>query len=125
MIKGKFTSEQKKLFNLIRKANSLIKKAIKPIGKEVLSKMKSGCPVDSGALKKSLSKKEYAKGGKRAGVVVGVRAHYQQVKDGVRKVPNLYAKKANAATGFIDDALTPQETEKMTEQIRTEVRKLL
>lgn len=124
MIKGKITSDMKKLFNAIRKVNSQMKKAIKPVGKAVLAKMKGNCPVDTRALKQSLAKKEVAKGGKSCAVVVGVRSRFQKVVNGQRKIPNLYARVVNEATGFIDDALTPVEKQKMTNEIKKAVGEL-
>jgi phosphotransferase system IIB component len=118
MPKPVVTKETKKLWNLIRKANSKIKKALKPLGKAKLKEVRNDCPVETRALKKSLAHKEVAKGGKSAKIIVGPKVSYAFVgKDGKTKIPNKYAKVVDEATGFLSNNVGPEDVEDMRKAI--------
>jgi hypothetical protein len=118
MPKPAVTKETKKLWNLIRKANSLIKKALKPLGKAKLKEVRNDCPTETRALKKSLAHKEIAKGGKSAKIIVGPKVNYAFVDaNGDTKIPNKYAGKVDEATGFMSNNVGPDDVKAMQEAI--------
>lgn len=133
---AKQSTEQRKLLNLIRKQNSLIKKALKPLAKPLLAKVRANVPVDSGALKKSLGHKEIAKNGKSAAIVIGPRSNYVLVADsktvsqdaptlGVVKTPRSYARFVELREPFLASALTGEELTKLQANIQAAIDEVL
>lgn len=116
--KGKVSVDQRKLFNLIRKTNSIMKKAIKPLGKPLVSKVKANAPRDTGALKASIGKKEWAKGGKAVAVIVGPRSKYQREIDGKVRRPIRYAHIVEEATHFLTDSISDQDRENLKNNVK-------
>lgn len=127
---GKMTSDQRKLINLIRKTNSLLKKAVRPVGKALIAKVRNNCPVRDGYLKKSIGSKEIAKSGSRVTIIVGPRRDWQRTQvnpAGGETIirPAKYATAVNQRTGFLDNSLSSADSKAMQANISQLIKEVL
>lgn len=116
MVKGKLTSDMKRLINLRKQKDAAIKKALKPIGRQMVADVKALVPQGTGALKRSIKDKEISKKG-NAAVIVGPSVTYEYKG----KIPNLYANKMNERFHF----LTLKNGKHFQDAIAAELRRLI
>jgi hypothetical protein len=119
MFRGKVSFKLPKL-TLEQKA---LKRAIRPLAKDIKNSIKNEVPKRSGALKFSVDFKIISRKG-NAAAIIGVKSHYQKLVKGRVVTPNLYALKVGVKE-IIKSYVNLSTVTALNDSVKTEVERML